>query len=251
MAFIILSEQEQIHQAILSTMATQSAAIGAEVDNDNYADDNNSGEIDQDKTNKSITASIKQLLVYTYLACQTLINTNELSSNGFHLSELLDVIDKLFVHDTVVKHFRGPLMMEVEDESEDDDEDSSNENDAESKGSLTHLFCKSLVACRGGYFEGDALEKLTIDKLLNIIWSLTFQDVKILDYKEYTPAEDSWLSEIFASSSVAATIGFSDGTIDDKNISHLKGKIEEIAPSDQVQERQQQPNPSSSICILL
>ena len=397
MIFINLSEQEQIHQAVSSIMATRSATIN--VDDEDIDDD--SEDIYHEKNNKSITASINNLLNYTFLACQTLISTSELSSNGFHLSELLDVIDKLFVHDAVVKYFDPILTNGLEDEDKNDSKDTSADNKIESKKSLIHLFCESLVACRGGYFKGDKLEKLTINKLLHIIWSLTLQDERAtaciksnieliivlqslaspkcnncvaqciltnvdeipmtsrtkspaLEYvlisftsseqtfcanlleklqrtlskqavvrlqpdinrdqidsdccrypwsecsmlinksvvflvilskhyfesrycrqmatyacsnrfelqrtllfihpnlnEKYIPIKDSWLGRIYSSSPATDVIGFSNGTIDDKNLSVLKKKIEQVLSLTRTPKWPEKTNPQSKICILL
>ncbi|CAF1363164.1 unnamed protein product [Didymodactylos carnosus] len=136
MAVILLSEHYQIEEALttdLDVTATEEAPA----------------------TGTSMKKVISYLYSFTIYLCKEVIQNNVMSGMSFHLSELVVVLERVFIHDSVIDYLMTIKLFEIDH---------------------IELFCDTLIACRGAYIDGDKLGKLACVSLINIIWSLSFYD---------------------------------------------------------------------------
>ncbi|CAF0780328.1 unnamed protein product [Didymodactylos carnosus] len=98
------------------------------------------------------------LLINAITACFSVLEKQGMSQSGFHLSELLVVLEKLFVSDVL-----GKYLLDIQLRS-----------DASTVINYTKTFADTLVACRGALTDGDKRGILACESLINIIWSISF-----------------------------------------------------------------------------
>ncbi|CAM4828246.1 unnamed protein product [Rotaria magnacalcarata] len=107
--------------------------------------------------NKRMNRSLNQLLQITMEASKT---ENHRSNVGFHISEPLGVLAKLFVDDHsleyALSHAETDPQLDVT--------------------STIDLFVKLFIKFRGASVQKNQLEHFTCTILLNILWSISFQD---------------------------------------------------------------------------
>ncbi|CAF0753849.1 unnamed protein product [Didymodactylos carnosus] len=125
-------------------------------------------------------------------ACRNLIKHKELKYHGFHLSELLVVLEKLFISDFIVKYFLTNGEPEIDRVSS--HHLSSLSSSSSSISSLTSssissesstfllddkkdsikIFSDALLSIYGTVTHGDDRGKLACESLMKILWSITF-----------------------------------------------------------------------------
>ncbi|CAF1553797.1 unnamed protein product, partial [Didymodactylos carnosus] len=122
-------------------------------------------ELRNQETHYYKVAVIKHIFEYNINACYTSIEHKQMSFNGFHLSELLVVLEKLFISDYIVQYC---LELGFSLQSE--------------PINYISLFSNTLLSIYGAITDGDERGKLACESIIYIIWSLTFfADKEIAD----------------------------------------------------------------------
>ncbi|CAF0870590.1 unnamed protein product [Didymodactylos carnosus] len=140
----------------------------------------------------SIKNILNRLFNLNLGACRNLIKHKQLKNDSYHLSELLVVLEKLFISDFIVKYFLTNTEPEIDKVSS--HHSSTLSSRSSSLSSLTSssisstsstfllidkkdsikVFSDALLSIYGTITHGDSRGKLACESLMKILWSITF-----------------------------------------------------------------------------